>query len=146
MSYEKTLLLGRREFAKGVALAAMFAATKPVHGLWLPLGGMDVDESGWDRKRLVAALHKLNKQYADKPYIVTRTKQFVTMLNHAWLCVNPKDKFVYWIPDCNLLHKFCVMRMRAFSAGKPELERVCLAWPGMKPDISPEEAKIRSVL
>ena len=75
MSYEKTLLLGRREFAKGVALAAMFAATKPVHGLWLPLGGMDVDESGWDRKRLVAALHKLNKQYADKPYIVTLIRE-----------------------------------------------------------------------
>ena len=143
---ETILPLGRREFTKGLALAAMFTTARSASGLWLPLGGMDVDESGWDRKRLVAALHKLNKQYADKPYIVTRTKQFVTMLNHAWLCVNPKDKFVYWIPDCNLLHKFCVMRMRAFSAGKPELERVCLAWPGMKPDITPQEAKIRSVL
>ena len=134
-----------------IACAALFAWALPAAlsaaNVWLPKGGAEVDEAGgWERPRLVRAIEKIRKSTAKQPYIVTRAKLFELMMNHVRLSVNTNDLYAYWVPDCNLLHKFVIKRMREYSAGRPELERVCLTWPGMKPDITPEEAKVRSVM
>ena len=82
---------------------------------WTPLGGVELDDvSGLPRAELERRLDAIERETANMPVIVTRTKSLAMMFDHVRLAVNTNDLFVHWHPDCSLLPLRTIRRLEAF--------------------------------
>ena len=83
---------------------------------WTPLGGVELDDSGLPRAALEQRLDGIERETADKPMIVTRTKSLAMMFENVRLAVNTNDLFVHWHPDSSLLPLRTIRRVKEFGA------------------------------
>lgn len=82
---------------------------------WIPLGGVEFDESGLSRAALERRLEEIERETANQPLIVTRAKSLAMMFDNVRLAVNTNDLFVHWHPDCSLLPLRTIKRVKAFA-------------------------------
>jgi len=105
----------------GVSLAARVAFA---FGPWLettPIGGVELGgANAQDRAALVKALDGLEKDCADRPTIVWRTKALAHVFDHVRLGVNTNDLFVHWHADGGILEAGKNKRLSVFAKSGPE--------------------------
>ena len=87
---------------------------------WTPLGGVELDDLGLARAELERRLDEIERETADKPMIVTRTKSLAMMFDNVRLAVNTNDLFVHWHPDSSLLPLRKIKREKNFWERSPE--------------------------
>lgn len=105
-------------------VALVFASCEVLaFGPWLeltPLGGVEIGgEGALGRAALDAKLDGLAAAYADRPYIVWRTKALVSVFDHVRLAVNTNDLFVHWHPDSRIFERWKGRRLSAFAKSDP---------------------------
>jgi len=80
-----------------------------------------VSGSGVSSAELGKLLDAVEAETADRPFIVTRTRQIAVLADKARLAVAPNDVFIDWFPDSYLLVTRRNRRLGAFAAKHPEL-------------------------
>ena len=81
----------------------------------VPRGGMVIEERGATcRAELEKELDSIAATHAGEPFIVTRTKWMVAVMDHVRLAVNTNDLFVHWHPDGCMLENRRSARMEWF--------------------------------
>ena len=93
------------------------------YGPWLeriPIGGVELDDSGLPRAELERRLDVIERETAGQPVIVTRAKSLAMMFENVRLAVNTNDLFVHWHPDGSLLPLRKMRRESEFLDRSPE--------------------------
>lgn len=108
---------------------SFFAAFSAVAGgPWLdkiPEGGIEIDEtSGYSTERLRREMDSIEKKYASRPLIVTRTEYLKLYFDHVRLAVNTNDLFVHWHPDTLEIVKRTWKRLSDFRKSHPSRANV----------------------
>ena len=101
------------------AVALLLATVAGAYGPWLdkiPLGGVELDDSGLSRADLETRLDDIERETKDRPTIVARAKSLAMMFDNVRLAVNTNDLFVHWHPDGSLLPLRTIRRVREFAA------------------------------
>lgn len=86
-----------------------------------PIGGVIVDDAGGlTREGLSAELDRIATETADRPFIVTRTRELVAIMDRVRLAVNTNDVFVHWHPDGRLMELRRNVRIDEWRKKAPE--------------------------
>ena len=118
--------IDRRTFLVSSASAAAWLGLgrfAPAETAWkYPNRGAEVvAESGLPTRELEALLDRIAAETADRPFVVTKTRQLAAIADKARLAVAPNDVFIDWFPDTWLLTKRRAARVAAFARTRPEL-------------------------
>lgn len=92
-----------------------------------------VEESGLSSGELKLLLDRIERETADRPFVVTRTRWLTAILDKARLAVKSDDVFVDWFQDWKSLEYRRVARVKEFRQHHPELNR---PFPGACLDVS----------